>query len=87
MIWQNETGRGTEETAFAVALSPIAENLSQFPTSISTASSFWCHNNDVSVRGALDLQIAIDLTELEELLIVHMKRWAGMDDHSLGLKQ
>jgi hypothetical protein len=55
----------------------------QFAASPSAASSFWRHNDDVSFGGAFDLQIAIELTELEELLVIQVDNRSCVDDQRL----
>src|SRR2546423_1770843 len=46
---------------------------------MTAASSFRTHNENVSVCGAFDAQIAVELAEFEELLLVHVQRRARVD--------
>ena len=81
---QDKSGRGSKDLVGVIALGLNFERRGQLAATPSTTCAFWGPNNDVSVRGTLDLQIAINAAELEELFIVHVDCPAGMDDHSLG---
>src|SRR5689334_14437237 len=85
-IRQSEPSGGTKNLAVAVSFRPNFEFRTQL-TSTPAASSFRCHNKNISVRIALDLQITIELTELEELLVIHFNPRACMDDHPFWLNQ
>src|SRR3989441_313824 len=82
-VGEIEAGGRTEDLAGAVAAGPLFKQENQLAASPSAASCFWRHNDDVSFRGAFDPQIAIELTELEELLVIHVNDRPRMDDQRL----
>src|SRR5439155_12710545 len=75
-----EAGGRTEDLSGAVAAGPLFKLENEFAVPTPATSCFRRHNDDVSFGGAFDPQIAIELTELEELFVIHVNDRARMDD-------
>jgi hypothetical protein len=65
---------------------PVGKSLTQRNVSQPSARSFWWHNGNITFRGSFDSQLAIDLAELEEVLLPQLHGARGSQDHWRRIK-
>lgn len=82
-IREGEAGRGTKHLSGTVEFGPLLELSHQPGTTVSTAAALRYHNDNVSFSRTFELQIAVELTKFEELLVIHVNRRSGVNDERL----
>ena len=74
MVGEDEAGRGVEDSSSAISPGPNAKFDYEVGIISPATSSSGCHKNDVAFGAAFDAEIAVYLTEFEELVVIHPVR-------------